>query len=131
VTASIGTQVVREKTRARVLTEVLELRTATVTTLLDDSCRLDATAGLSISPREFIRNALARSAPPSVLMVVVGSQLPLVDLRSIEAVVTTDTRLIGVRVELGAAPRISQLSRFTVLTVGELADLPRLLRRFS
>ncbi|MEO6117161.1 MAG: DUF58 domain-containing protein, partial [Pseudolysinimonas sp.] len=131
VTASIGAQVVREKTRVRVVTESLELRTATVTTLLDDSCRLDPVVGLNVTPREFIRNTLARTAPPSVLMVIVGSQTSLVELRAIEAVVTSDTRLIGVRVDLGAPPRISKLSRFTLLTMGELSDLPRLLRRFS
>src|SRR6185437_2138020 len=67
VMASVGAQVLREKTRARVLTETLELRTATVTTLLDDSCRLAPTTGLRVSPREFVRDVLARMAPPSVL----------------------------------------------------------------
>ena len=131
VMASVGTQVLREKTRARVVTETLELRTATVMTLLDDSCRLEPTAGLRLSPREFIRDVLGRMAPPSVLVVVTGSRTPIGELRAIEAVVGSDTRLIALRVELGGEPRISQLSRLHVLTIGELGDLPKLLRRVS
>ena len=70
-------------------------------------------------------------APPSVLVVVTGSQTPLSELRAIEAVVGSDTRLIGLRVVLGGEPRISQLSRFHLLTIGELGDLPKLLRRVA
>jgi uncharacterized protein (DUF58 family) len=131
VMASVGAQVLREKTRARVVTETLELRTATVTTLLDDSCRLEPTSGLGLSPREFIRDVLSRMPPPSVLVVVTGSQTPIGELRAIEAVVGSDTRLIGLRVVLDGEPRISQVSRFHLLTIGELGDLPKLLRRVS
>lgn len=131
VMASVGAQVLREKTRARVVTETLELRTATVTTLLDDSCRLEPAAGPRLSPREFIRDVLARMAPPSVLVVVTGSRTPIGELRAIEAVVGSDTRLIALRVELGGQPRISQVSRFHVLTIDELGDLPKLLRRVA
>lgn len=131
VMASVGAQVLREKTRARVVTETLELRTATVTTLLDDSCRLEPTTGVKLTPREFIRDVLSRMAPPSVLVVVTGSQTPISELRAIEAVVGSDTRLIGLRVVLDGEPRISQVSRFHLLTIGELGDLPKLLRRVS
>ena len=131
VMASVGAQVLREKTRARVVTETRELRTATVTTLLDDSCRLEPTTGLRLSPREFVRDVLAHAAPPSVLIVVTGSQTPIGELRAIEAVVGSDTRLVGLRAVLGGEPRISQVSRFHLLTIGELGDLPKLLRRVS
>jgi uncharacterized protein (DUF58 family) len=129
IMASLAAQVVREKTRIRVVTETRELRTATVTTLLDDSCRLEPAIGLRTSPREFIREILARTAPPSVLVVVTGSATPINELRAIEAVVGQDTRLIGLRAELGGKPRISTVSRFRLLTIGELGDLPKLLRR--
>ena len=129
VMASLATQVIREKTRIRVVTEALELRTATVTTLLDDSCRLEPAVSLRATPREFVREALARTAPPSVLVVVAGSATSINDLRAIEAVVGKDTRLIGLRAELGGQPRIATVSRFHMLTIGELGDLPKLLRR--
>jgi uncharacterized protein (DUF58 family) len=107
------------------------VRTATVTTLLDDSCRLGLAVGLRTTPREFIRETLARTAPPSVLVVVAGSATSISELRAIEAVVGPDTRLIGLRAELGGQPRISTVSRFRILTISELGDLPKLLRRVS
>jgi uncharacterized protein (DUF58 family) len=131
IMASLGAEVVREKTRIRVVTETRELRTATVTTLLDDSCRLEPVTGLRTTPREFIREALARDTPPSVLVVVTGSATPIAELRAIEAVVGKETRLLGVRAELGGRPRIVTVSRFRLLTVGELGDLPKLLRRVT
>jgi uncharacterized protein (DUF58 family) len=131
IMASLAAQVVREKTRIRVVAETRELRTATVTTLLDDSCRLGLAVGLRTTPREFIRETLARTAPPSVLVVVAGSATPISELRAIEAVVGPDTRLIGLRAELGGQPRISTVSRFRILTISELGDLPKLLRRVS
>jgi uncharacterized protein (DUF58 family) len=131
IMASLAAQVVREKTRIRVVTETRELRTSTVTTLLDDSCRLEPVVGLRTTPREFIRQTLARNAPPSVLVVVTGSATPLAELRAIEAVVGKDTRLLGLRAELGGRPRIATVSRFRLLTIGELGDLPRLLRRVT
>ncbi len=131
IMASLAAQVVREKTRIRVVTETLELRTATVTTLLDDSCRLEPVVGLRTTPREFIRDTLSRAAPPSVLVVVAGSATPINELRAIEAVVGADTRLIGLRADVGGPSRISKVSRFHLLTIGELRDLPKLLRRLS
>jgi uncharacterized protein (DUF58 family) len=131
IMASLATQVVREKTRIRVVTETRELRTVTVTTLLDDSCRLEPVAGLGTTPREFIRETLARDAPPSVLVVVTGSVTSIAELRAIEAVVGKETRLLGLRAELGGRPRLSRVSRFRLLTIGELGDLPKLLRRVT
>lgn len=129
--ASLAAQVVREKTRIRVVTETRELRTATVTTVLDDSCRLELDASVRQTPREFVRETLARGGSPSVLVVVAGSATPIGELRAIEAVVAQDTRLICLRAELGAPPRIAAVSRLQVLTIGELGDFPKLLRRVS
>lgn len=129
--ASLAAQLVREKTRIRVVTETRELRTATVTTVLDDACRLQPDAAVGQMPREFVRRILARDARPSVLVVVTGSATPVGALREIEAVVGSDTRLIGLRAELGGQPRIQTVSRIPLLTVGELSDLPKLLRRVT
>jgi hypothetical protein len=122
-----------------VITETSELRVATVTTLLDDSCRLEPIAGARRRPREFLREKLARTVPPSVLVVVTGSATPVAELRAIEAVVGPDTQLLALRCEPGATSRISHLSststssgsRVRLVTVGELPDLPKLLRSTS
>jgi len=131
ITASIGVQVVREGTRARVISEQIELRTATVTTLLDDSCRIEPVDDRTRSLRDFARVATARIGTPSVVIVVTGSAVPTPQLRAVEAVFGTDTELIALRADFGGEPRLSTLSRVRVMTIGELSDLPKLLRRIS
>ncbi len=130
ITASLGVQLVRDGTCARVVSEQIELRTATVGTLLDDSCRIASIEG-SGSLRDFARAAAARIETPSVVIVVTGSAAPIAGLRQVESVFETGTELIALRADLGGEPRLSALSRLRVLTIGELGDLPKLLRRIS
>lgn len=126
-TASIAAQVLREGTRVRVATERLELRCATVTSMLDDASRLElGRSGASL--REFARAATRRGPQPAVLIVVVGALVPVAELRSIEALFGGDTRIVAIRVADGAEARRSTVSRLRLLTLGALADLPALLR---
>jgi uncharacterized protein (DUF58 family) len=129
VLASIGVQVIRDATRLAVVTESLALRTATPTALLDDTSRIEPVRGAFPSVRDFAREATKRLPPPSVVIVVSGSRLPVADVRSIETLFGADTQTIAFRVELGAPSRITRIAGTTVVTVGELAELPRLVRR--
>ena len=129
VLASIGVQVIRDATRLAVVTEGLALRTATPTTLLDDASRIEPVRRAFGSVRDFVREATKRVPAPSVVIVVTGSQLPVADIRSIETLFGPDTQTIAFRVELGATSRITRIAGTTVVTVGELSELPRLVRR--
>lgn len=129
VLASLGVQVIRDATRVAVVTESLALRTATPTVLLDDSSRIEPARRAFPSLRDFVREATRRLPPPSVVITVGGSRLPVADLRSIEALFGSDTATIGFRAELGATSRITRIGDTTVVTVGDLAELPRLVRR--
>ena len=129
VLASIGVQVIRDATRLAVVTESISLRTATPTALLDDTSRIEPVRRAFASVRDFVRDATKRMPPPSVVIVVAGSALPVADIRSIETLFGADTETIAFRVELGAASRISRIAGTTIVTVGELAELPRLVRR--
>ena len=130
IAASIGVQTVRDGTRARVLGEEGELRTATIGSLLDDSCRLRPAQRFA-SPREFARDATALLAPPAVVIVVTGSLTPIGDLRAIETVFAPGTEILAIRAVVGADARLQTVSRLRVLTVGALGDLPKLLRRVA
>lgn len=130
IAASVGVQTVRDGTRARVLGEEGELRTATAGTLLDDSCRLRPVQRFA-SPREFARDATALLAPPAVVVVVTGSLTPIGDLRAIETVFAPGTEILAIRAAVGADARLQTVSRLRVLTVGALGDLPKLLRRVA
>ena len=129
VLASIGVQVIRDATRLAVATESLALRTATPTALLDDASRIEPVRRAFGSVREFVREVTKRLAPPSVAIVVIGSQLPVAGIRSIETLFGPDTETLAFRVELGAPSRVTRSAKTTVVTVGDLAELPRLVRR--
>jgi uncharacterized protein (DUF58 family) len=128
IAASIGAQTVRDGTRARVLGEDAELRTATVGALLDDSCRLRPVQRFA-TPREFARDATALLPAPAVVILVTGSLTPIGDIRAIETVFAGGTEILAIRAAVGADPRMQTVSRLRVLTVGSLGDLPKLLRR--
>jgi hypothetical protein len=130
ITASIGAQTVRDGTRARVLGEESELRTATVGSLLDDSCRLRPVQRFA-TPREFARDATALMPAPAVVILVTGSLTPIGDIRAIETVFAAGTEILAIRAAAGADARMQTVSRLRVLTVGALGDLPKLLRRAS
>ncbi|QTX04442.1 DUF58 domain-containing protein [Agromyces archimandritae] len=129
VLASVALQVIRDATELSVITEGLQLRTATPVTLLDDSCRIEPANGAYPSMREYVREATKRLKAPSVAIVVVGSAQPLADIRAVDAHFGPATQTIALRVETGAASRIQRVGDAVVATVGELAELPRIMRR--
>jgi hypothetical protein len=60
---------------------------------------------------------------------VSGSLAPLAEFRAVETVFGSDTPVIAFRAELGAASRISRVGDSTMVTVGSLDELSRLVRR--
>ncbi|PJJ71676.1 uncharacterized protein DUF58 [Diaminobutyricimonas aerilata] len=129
VMASIAVQVVREGTRVSVVTEGMSLRTHTPTAVLDDSCRLEQLTSPFANMRDFARISTLTLPPPSVAMVIAGSKSDTTDFRAVESLFGSDSQTFGFRIELGAPARVSRVSGFSVMTIGELADLPRVLRR--
>lgn len=129
MTASIAVQVLREGTRLHVASDRMRLRTATRTALLDDSSRLEPLDAGAPAARDVVRQATRRLAPPSVLVVVAGSGTPIADLRAIGTVFAGDTRIVVLRADLDAEPRLGILSELRMVTVGALSELPRMLRR--
>jgi uncharacterized protein (DUF58 family) len=129
VLASIGLQVIRDATRLATVTDRLRLRTATPTSLLDDTSRIEPLATGAPSIRDLVREASKRIQTPSVVIVVGGSLAPLAEFRAVETVFGPDTRVIAFRAERGAAARIARVADSTVVTVGSLDELSRLVRR--
>ncbi|TPW75036.1 DUF58 domain-containing protein [Schumannella soli] len=131
VMASLAQQVIRDGTRVSVVSEQRQLRTMTLTAMLDDSCRLEPITSPYPNPREFARQATLRLPPPSVAMIVAGSLMPLTDFRAVERLFGLDTQTVGFRTEVGATPRLASISGLRVGTIGELADLQKIVRRMS
>jgi uncharacterized protein (DUF58 family) len=129
VMASIGTQVVRDGTQISVVSETRRLRTHTQTALLDDSSRLELVSGRSANPREFARQATLRLPPPSVVLVIAGSQLPTADHRAMQLLFPVDASMIAFRIERDGAPSLGTVAGMQLATIGQLSDLPKVMRR--
>jgi uncharacterized protein (DUF58 family) len=129
VMASIGCQVIREKTNLDVLWERAALRNRSAIALLDDSCRIEPVEGDFPSLRDFMRSATRSLPVPSLVMLVVGSQAPTNEIRSVTTLYGNDTVMIAVRVALDEQAGLSKIGRTVVATVGRLGDLPAILER--
>jgi hypothetical protein len=64
-----------------------------------------------------------------VLVVIAGSLMTTNDYRAIEALFPSDTTMLAFRVAEGSAPALKPVTGMLVATIGELSDLPKVLRR--
>jgi uncharacterized protein (DUF58 family) len=126
--ASIGRQAIREQRELDVLTQSGPLRCETGRNMLDDMTRIVGTP-LRKTAVDLARS-LADTVPnASVVFFVVGSQVTPTQLRSAAASVPPGVRSLAVLVDLGSAPARANIGDLTVLTVGDLSDLPSVLRK--
>jgi uncharacterized protein (DUF58 family) len=126
--ASIGRQAIREQRELNVLTQSGPVRCETGRSMLDGMTRIEG-APLRMTAVDLART-LADTVPnASVVFFVVGSQVSPAQLSSAAASVAPGVRSLAVRVEAGAAPAPANIADLTVLTLGELSDLPAVLRK--
>ncbi|WP_104137152.1 DUF58 domain-containing protein [Arthrobacter sp. ZGTC131] len=126
--ASIGRQAIREQRELDVLTQAGPLRCETGRNMLDGMTRIVG-APMRKTAVDLART-LADTVPnASVVFFVVGSQVMPAQLRSAAASVPPGVRSIAVRLDAGAAPARANIADLTVLTLGDLSDLPAVLRK--
>ncbi|MEV8253525.1 DUF58 domain-containing protein [Rhodoglobus sp. NPDC076762] len=128
VTASIAAQVIRDGTQMNVVSETGLWKTQTVTSMLDASCRIEPSVDRSESMRSFAREQTRRLPAPSVVMIVAGSKMSTADFRSIQSLFGQDTSQVAFHIVEGADPKISVVAGLTVITIGDLNDLSKLVR---
>lgn len=131
IMSSLAAQVIRDGTAVSVVSEAMDLRTRTVTAMLDDSCRLEQTPQRYQSARDFARVATRKLPPPSVAMVISGSLFATSDFRAIETLFGIDATTVGFRAESDVVSRLGIVKGLKIATVGTLRDLPRMVRRLS
>lgn len=131
VTASIASQVIRDGTQISVVTEDRILRTHTVTSLLDDSCRIEKIDDRTGSARDAAREATKRLPAPSVVVIVAGSRMDPADYRAVQRLFGNETVVIALKIELGAKARLQDAAGLSVVTIGSLTELPRVMARAS
>ena len=141
VTASLGAQGIRDGRDMEVAVgdeppRVPRGATVTLRALPVVSARtlLDATCELRRSARsariEDVASLAAQSSPHMTLaFLVVGSQVEVPRLATAAHALPLATHAVAVRCELDGEPSVRRTSRLTVLTVGHLEDLGRMLAR--
>ncbi|WLQ08342.1 DUF58 domain-containing protein [Arthrobacter oryzae] len=124
--ASIGKQAIREQREVSVLTQDGRLRTDTARVLLDGMTRL-AGATSRVSAADVAR--LTGDAVPnaSVMFLLVGTAVTPGQLRIAAASAPPGVRCFAIRCQAGAALDRRAIGDLTVLTLGKLTELPRLL----
>ncbi len=128
VTASIAAQIIRDGTQMNIVSETGLWRTQTVTAMMDASCRIEPVGRLYPTARDFARERTRRLPTPSVVMTIGGSNMTTAEYRSIESLFGQDTSQIAFHVVLGAQPKIAAVAGLTVITIGTLDDLGKLVR---
>jgi len=129
VTASIGAQVLRDGTNLAVVSDVVTMRSLALTPFLDDTCRLEPISSPFATPRDFARESTARLPAPSVAMFITGSKVAPIAIRAVESLFGKEAQTIAFRADLGAPSKIGHVKGLTLVTIGNLADLPKLLKR--
>ncbi len=105
-----------------------ELPSNTPQQLLDAWAELEATE--EARPIEWLARGLGESRRPlSVVTIVTGSAPDTNRLRRSAVGFTADVAVVVVRCELLADPAAQLMDDFTLMTVGQLGDLPRLMVR--
>lgn len=128
VCGSLGLQAIREDGGLAVLVQQGRVRGDHRTRLLDDLTRLEL-APARTTLADIARVAAATVSDASVVAVVTGSTVTPTDLRAAAVRLPVDARLVSLRCSPGAKVSRGRVADMQVLTLGELGDLPKALRR--
>ena len=131
VTASIAAQVIADGTQMNVVSESGQWKTQTPISMLDSSCRIEPVGRIYPTVREFARERTRRLPAPSVVMIIGGSRMTTSEFRSVQALFGRDTSQVAIHVQEGEEPKLGEVAGLTMITIGDLADLPQLIRRVS
>ena len=94
---------------------------------LDDLCSVNMAVGGGVV--DLVHTTRAAEPSASVAVFVTGSVASMVEVRRAGSLFDVDTRVIGIRVELGSELRVRTAGNVSVVQVPALADLPRAMRR--
>jgi uncharacterized protein (DUF58 family) len=130
VAASLGVHVLRDERELTMLAGDRRLAGHGPAALLDECCRI---ARVPDGDRavELPRRLAAEPATSSVAFLVAGSGTSSADLRSAVRQVPNGMRVVAIRCRLGVGVEVARRGLVSVATLGELDDLPSLLRRVA
>lgn len=126
VVGSLSLQALREENHVTVLTSAGRLRALSPKRALDELCTVELGRGGLQGLTSQVRHT---DPGASVVSVVTGSAHQNRDLRLACAMFDVDVQVLAIRVELGAELSVQTTNNLHVITLGDLADLPRAIRR--
>lgn len=130
VAGSLGLHAFREERDLTVLTQAGALATRTAGRLLDDLTRVAPSA--RTTDVVGLASALATAAPgASIAVLVLGSTVTPTQLRAASARLPLEVKVVAMRCEPGAELSRRAIADLTVLTIGDLDDLPVAMRRLG
>lgn len=130
VAASLGAQTLRDGHTLSAMTSTRHLRGEHATLLLDQY------SGVEVEPRaprmnEALRRLGRDVTGASVAILVCGSLVDAAELRRTRRLLPLDVRTIVVRCDLGAETSLRRMADLDVAGLGELDDLPGMMRRLA
>ena len=126
--ASIGVQLIRDGLDLTALTSTEELRTRRPRQLLDDCCSIETAPrspdGVDLAQR------VARTVPAASMAILLTGAAPSpTALRRTASAIPAGVRTVFIQCDPGAEVGLRTQGSLSVATLGELTDLPRLLRQ--
>lgn len=122
IVGSLGLQALRDESGLGILTTGGRLRSATPRGTLDELClvEMESKGGVVRVTREIARY----EGGASVIAVVSGRHVTEQDLRRACTIFDLDARVVAIRVEAGTELATRTIDNVTVMTIGQLVDLP-------
>lgn len=124
--ASFGLRVLRDEQTLTVLTAQGRQPSRTGRALLDGMARLEQAPGMNLAQAALLRDRFAADA--SIVVLFTGSRASLGDLRRGVHGLSPDVRVVSVRSRLGGGSAFREVAGLTVLELGDVHELARLLQ---
>ncbi|MGO1971934.1 MAG: DUF58 domain-containing protein [Propionibacteriaceae bacterium] len=128
VVGSLSLQALRDENNVTVLTSAGRLKALSPKRALDELCTVEVGRGGLQALTSQVRHT---DPGASVVSVVTGSNYDQRALRLACAMFDVDVQVLAIRIEWGAEFTVQTTNNLHVITLGDLADLPRAIRRSS
>lgn len=127
VAASVAVQAVRDENSMAVIASTGKLKAVGARRTLDELSRLDTVAAGGAG--HIFRQVAFAEPNASLACIVTGSVGSAVELRRAAMIFDSSVRVLAVAVRLDAELSVRNLDNLSLITVGDLADLPLAIRR--
>ncbi|MDN5726888.1 MAG: hypothetical protein L0G99_13305, partial [Propionibacteriales bacterium] len=129
VTGSLALQALRDENNVAVMTTRERLRALSPKRALDELCSVEAVGDGGVS---VLARALKHNEPnASVVSMVTGAVQSAHQIRLATSLYGLDIKVLAIRVDLGAEMSVQTTNNVSVVTLGDLEELPRAVRRAS